>query len=255
MIEARHISHSFGKKLVLSDVTFDIKKGEIFGIIGPNGSGKTTLLRAISGLFPIHDGEILFQNKSIKQYKRKELAKYIAVLAQEGIPHTAFTVEEVVAMGRYPWLNLFSDLKEKDISLIKEALQALDLWEKRNQSVNTLSGGERQLVSLAQSMVQEPRLLFLDEPTTYLDIGHQVAVMQQIRRWYIEKELTVVTVLHDINLAAQYCDRLLLLNQGTIQTIGSVPEVLKEKTLESVYKTKPIMIEHPIYKVPQILLH
>ncbi len=254
LLEVKHLSFAYDKKPILSDISFQISQGESFGIIGPNGSGKTTLIGAMSGFLTHVEGEVLLQGKAIAKYRKKELARLIAVVEQVGTPSISFTVEEVVAMGRYPWLKSFEQTSEKDIKLIHEALTTLDIWEKRYQPVNTLSGGERQLVSLARAMVQEPKVLILDEPTTYLDIGHQIMVMQHVRKWQRDKGLTVIMVLHDLNLAAQNCDRLLLLNHGKIQTLGTVAEVIDEKILEDVYQTKPIMIEHPVKKVPQILL-
>ena len=253
-LEIDHLSYAYDEKNILSDVSFQVNKGENLGIIGPNGSGKTTLLRSISGLFSNIEGKIMFKGKSVLAYGKKELARYFAVVEQEGTPQIPFTVEEVVAMGRYPWLKRFSQPTDEDYTVIHQALKSLDLWEKRHKLIHSLSGGERQLVSLARAMVQEPIVLFLDEPTTYLDIAHQLMVMKHIRNWQKEKKITVIMVLHDLNLAAQNCDRLLLMNEGKIQRLGRVTEVLQEQQIEHVYKTKPIMIEHPLYKVPQIIL-
>ena len=253
-IEVRQLSYSYLDKEVLSKVSFTINRAESFGIIGPNGSGKTTLLRAITGMFPDMQGEVLLNGKAIAKYRKKELAKFAAFVEQEGTPPLAFTVEEIVSMGRYPWLKPFAEPSLEDYRLIKEALINLDIWHLREKPVYALSGGERQMVSLARAIVQEPEVLFLDEPTTYLDIGHQSMVMKHVRKWQKEKKATVIMVLHDLNLAAQYCDRLLLLNKSSIQTIGTVQEVMKEHNLEMVYKTKTVMIEHPISKTPQILL-
>ncbi len=137
---------------------------------------------------------------------------------------------------------------------MKQILKQFGLWEKRSQQVKTLSGGERQLVSLARAMVQEPEVLILDEPTTYLDIGHQIDVLEHIRKWQKEKGFTVIMVLHDLNLAAQYCNKLLLLHDGKIESLGKVEEVINVEEIERVYQTKPIVVNHPTLKVPQILL-
>lgn len=253
LFEARHVYRDFGSAQVLQDITFSISEGESFGIIGPNGSGKSTLLKAMTGLLQMNAGEILFRGKPVSSYKRKELARQLAVLEQEGTPAVAFTVDEVVTMGRYPWLRPFADLSAEDYAKIQDVLTTLDLWDKRMQPMNTLSGGERQLVSLARALVQEPQVLILDEPTTYLDIGNQMLVMQHVHRWHKAKGITVVMVLHDLNLAGQYCDRLLLLERG-VRSQGSVSEVLKEKTISSVYKANLVLVNHPVLNVPQILL-
>lgn len=254
-IEVKDLYFSYGEKRILNDITFDVKDGESFGIIGPNGCGKTTLLRGLTGLWSLKSGDIYLDGKSIGNFDKKELAKYIAVVEQEGTPAVSFTVEEILAMGRYPWMKPFSSLTEGDYDIINEAIDTFDLGPIRNRMVNTLSGGQRQMVSLARAMVQEPKILFLDEPTTFLDIGNQQLIMQFVRKWQKEKKITSVMVLHDLNLAAQYCDRLLLINQtGGIQVIGNVEEVIKEKEIEDVYHIKPTMIKHPINMIPQILM-
>ncbi|TCS83791.1 ABC transporter ATP-binding protein [Tepidibacillus fermentans] len=254
LFQVNHVSHFFGQKQVLYNIHFEIEEGSILGIIGPNGSGKTTLLHAMSGLFDVDEGEILFQGEKITSYRKKELARKIAVMSQKGTPPISFTVEEVVAMGRYPWLNFFSSLSSRDLFIVKQTLHQLGLWEKRAQQVATLSGGERQLVSLARAMVQQPEVLILDEPTTYLDIGHQMVVLEHIRRWQREKGITVIMVLHDLNLAAQYCSQLLLIHDGKMESLGKVEEVIRAEEIERVYQTKLIVVNHPKLKVPQILL-
>lgn len=255
LLELKRITYDFGRGPILHDVSFQVAEGEIFGIIGPNGGGKSTLLSIMSGLLPAKKGEALFRDKPVTQYKKRELARQIAVLEQDGTPPLPFTVEEVVAMGRYPWLKPFAGLTEADQQVVDKILAQLSLTDIRKQPVNTLSGGQRQLVSLARAMAQEPQVLILDEPTTFLDIGHQIQVMQHVRQWHENKHLTVIMVLHDLNLAAQYCQRLLLLDQGTVKAIGSVDDILKEQTISNVYHTELVMVKHPILDIPQLLLH
>lgn len=254
LFDVLQVHHHFGSNKVLKNIGFQVKVGETFGIIGPNGSGKSTLIRTMSGLIKPSQGEILLNSKPIGSYRKQELAKLIAVLEQEGIPPLSFTIEEIVSMGRYPWLKPLSDLSLQDEQIVQEVLENLDLWRIRNQAVNTLSGGQRQLVSLARAMVQQPKILILDEPTTFLDIGHQMLVMEHVRDWQQSQGITVIMVLHDLNLASQYCDRLLLLNEGHVQSFGNIHDVLIPETISTVYKTDLIMIEHPMQHVPQFLL-
>ncbi|SHI85797.1 ABC transporter ATP-binding protein [Desulfosporosinus lacus] len=254
LFDVIHVQHQFGTIPVLQDIEFQIKEGETFGIIGPNGSGKSTLIRTMSGLLKPSRGKILLNGKSISSYRKRELAKIIAVLEQEGIPPLSFTVEEVVAMGRYPWLKPLSDLSLEDEQIVQTVLEKLGLWNLRTKSVNNLSGGQRQMVSLARAMVQQPRVLILDEPTTFLDIGHQMLVMEHVREWHQSEGISVIMVLHDLNLASQYCNRLLLLDNGHIKSCGEVHDVLQPATISSIYKTEIIMINHPIHQVPQFLL-
>jgi iron complex transport system ATP-binding protein len=254
LFEIQHVNYHYGNTRVLHDITFNIEEGEILGIIGPNGSGKSTLIRTMSGLHAPTSGQILLQSKPISSFSHKDLARQITVLEQEGTPPLPFTVEQIVSMGRYPWLKRFSDLGAHDHEVVESVLKSLNLWDKRSKKVNNLSGGQRQLVSLARAMAQEPRILILDEPTTYLDIGHQILVMEHVRKWHREQRITILMVLHDLNIAGQYCDRLLLLDQGNLITWGQTENVLKVKTLAKVYKTELVKIEHPVSGVPQFLL-
>lgn len=250
----QNVALRFGDFPVLQNISFEIEKGEVFGIIGPNGSGKSTLIRAMSGLFTPQAGKILLNDRPLTQFNKKELARRIAVLEQEGPTPPPFTVEQIVTMGRYPWLKPLADLKEHDYEVIERVLKNLKLWDKRTQKVSTLSGGQRQLVSLARAMAQDPDILILDEPTTFLDIGHQILVMEHVRQWHLANQLTVIMVLHDLNLAGQYCQKLLLLDQGQVKARGKTSDVLEEHTLTQVYNTDLIKIEHPTLGVPQFLL-
>lgn len=254
LFEVSQVHHHFGTIRVLENIKFQVKIGETFGIIGPNGSGKSTLIRTMSGLLKPSRGEILLFGKPISSYLKRDLAKLVAVLEQEGIPPLSFTIEEVVAMGRYPWLKPLADLSHTDEQIVRDVLENLGLWKLRSKAVNTLSGGQRQMVSLARAMVQQPKVLILDEPTTFLDIGHQMLVMEHVREWHKSQDITVIMVLHDLNLASQYCDRLLLLDKGYVQSYGKIHEVLKPETISTVYKTEIIMIDHPVQHVPQFLL-
>lgn len=254
IIEVNNLSFSYGDKEILSELSFQINKGEILGIIGPNGSGKTTLLSVLSGFFTNIQGEVLFQGKNVKEYKKIDLARSFAFLEQEGTPHLSFTVEEIVLMGTYPWQKQLLKDSRGYLEIVDSALKTLEIGDLRNVPLYKLSGGERQLVALARAMVQQPQVIFLDEPTNFLDIRHQVLFMQHIKNWQEEKQLTVIMVLHDLNLAAQYCDRLVLLNKGKIEAVGKADEVIKESYISKAYSTEVIVIEHPIYKKPQILI-
>ncbi|MGD9676748.1 MAG: ABC transporter ATP-binding protein [Vulcanibacillus sp.] len=253
--EIKGLSFSYGDKKVLDNISFTLNEGENLGIIGPNGCGKTTLIKEMTSILPINKGEILLNGKPLTFYSKRNLARNVAVVEQDVKHQLPFTVEEVIAMGRYPWMKPFANLTKKDYEIVTNVLLTFDLWEKRNQSVEALSGGERQLVSLARAMVQEPRILFLDEPTTYLDIGNQLLLMKHVRNWQKNMGVTVVMVLHDLNLAAQYCDRLLLINQkGAVQAVGTVEEVLKEEIIAKIYNIRPTIVKHPKTMIPQVLI-
>ncbi len=247
---------TYSSRKVLDKVSFSVGAGECFGIIGPNGSGKSTLLKLISGVEKPSTGRVLLHGKDAHAHPRKPLARWAAVLQQDALPPLGFTVREVIAMGRYPFQNWLGDEAGAVDSerLIDDIVARLELRQLQHRSMDALSGGERQRVALGKVMAQQPKLLLLDEPTTYLDIGYQVQMMDWIRSWQQDSGLTVVAVLHELNLAAQYCGRLLLLQEGRIVGLGRPEEVLRSELLEDVYRTQPIVLKHPVTGVPQILL-
>ncbi|MBB6675354.1 ABC transporter ATP-binding protein [Cohnella nanjingensis] len=263
MIEVQGVEKNYGSAKVLSDVGFQVNEGAFFGILGPNGSGKSTLLKLISGIEKADAGEVRLGDagdgsgragRLVGEYSRKELAKWLAVLEQEALPPVGFTVREVVEMGRFPFQNWLGEEAEDAGRQIDTILAKLGLQSLEERTIDQLSGGEKQRVALAKAMAQRPRLLLLDEPTTYLDIGRQIQLMDRIREWQREAKLTVVAVLHDLNLAALYCDRLLLLNRGRIVGVGSPQEILTAERISEIYGIEPLVTRHPALGVPQVLL-
>ncbi|MFD0872351.1 ABC transporter ATP-binding protein [Chlamydia abortus] len=255
MIEVNGVNKAYGKKQVLQDIGFHVAQGEFFGIIGPNGSGKSTLLKLISALEPADTGAIKLDGRDARSYSRKELARWMAVLQQDALPPIGFKVREVIEMGRYPFQNWLGDEKDDSGAVIAKIMERLNLNALAERSLELLSGGERQRVALGKTMAQQPRLLLLDEPTTFLDIGYQVQMMDYVKRWQTEERLTVVAVLHDLNLAAQYCDRMLVLHEGRMVRIGAPHEMMTGELIHEVYGTMPTVISHPRSGIPQILLN
>lgn len=254
MIQVRGLDKSYGSVPILRDIQFSVKKAEFFGIIGPNGSGKSTLLKMISGVASYDAGEVWVAGKSIQKYSRKELARILAVLEQESLPPIGFRVREVLEMGRFPYQNWLGEEAEDAAPLIDEIIRTLGLAELEDRTLDQLSGGEKQRVALGKALAQKPRLLLLDEPTTFLDIGYQIQLMDIVRKWQKTTQVTVVAVLHDLNLASLYCDRILLLNKGKQIKVGSPSEILQSSLIEDVYGTRPIVMEHPVHLLPQIML-
>jgi iron complex transport system ATP-binding protein len=254
MIKLSHISKAYDKKTVLKDVNLTVQKGEFIGLLGPNGSGKSTLLRMISGVEQVDHGTVELQGKSVGEYQRKDLARWLAVLEQEALPPLGFTTREIVEMGRYPFQSWLGDDSSSGYQLVDQILERLQLSDIADRKVDTLSGGQRQRVALGRVMAQEPLLLLLDEPTTYLDIAYQIQMMDYILKWQVECGLTVVAVLHDLNLAAQYCTRLLMVSEGQIAADGTPEEIISTELIKQVYGTEPIVLTHPTSGVPQILL-
>ncbi|CAM3641308.1 heme ABC transporter ATP-binding protein [Marinicrinis lubricantis] len=254
MIQVDDLQLRIGNRTILNKLHFEVQRGEIFGVIGPNGSGKSTLLKLLSGLEKPTRGTVYLDGRPVNSYSRKKLATWLAVLQQSSLPSIGFTVKEVVEMGRYPYQNWMGEEAEDVRPLISSILDKLRLEKLQDRMLSEISGGEKQRAALGKVMAQEPRLLMLDEPTTYLDIGTQVELMTWIQAWKKESDLTVVVVLHDLNLAAQYCDRILLLHQGEVVEVGTAEQVMKEDLLQRVYGVKPYVLKHPVLGVPQILL-
>ncbi len=253
VFELQNVSYKYDESPILQNISLQIPKTLITGILGPNGSGKTTMLKVLSGIYKPNDGHVRLNNKPLEEYSRPEIARQIAFLEQNNSTLLPFTVREVVEMGRYPWLKPLAALSTKDREIIDYALQCFNLIDKQNQIVETLSGGERQLVSLARAMAQEPKILILDEPTTYLDIGHQSMVMEYLRKWHEKYGTTILMVMHDLNLSSQYCDHLIILEQGKTVAVGGNKEVLNEELISRTYKASFSMIKHPVSGVPQFL--
>lgn len=254
MISVQQLSKKVNGRPVLDNLTFKLESGRIHGIIGPNGVGKSTLLQLLSGVMKPSSGEVSLGGISMSDYSRKALARRLAVLQQGGLPPAGFTVRQVVEMGRFPYQNWFGDEREDHSALIDSALESMGLMELSNRSLDQLSGGERQRVALAKVMVQEPEVILLDEPTTYLDIGYQVQLLDTVRRWQRDRGLTVVAVLHDLNLASLYCDQIIALHKGGIAAIGTPSDVLNVAFIREVYQTEASIVTHPLTGTPQILL-
>ncbi|WP_199615611.1 ABC transporter ATP-binding protein [Paenibacillus alkalitolerans] len=255
MIHVSSCCKSYGGYAVLDNVSFDVRRGEMFGVIGPNGSGKSTLLRLLSGLEPASGGTVAVDGRPVASYKRKELARWLAVLQQDALPPTGFSVREIVEMGRFPYQNWLGEEPEDKSELIESVMARLGLTPLAGHSVESLSGGERQRTALAKVMVQQPKLLLLDEPTTYLDIGYQIQLMDSIRSWQKEADLTVIAVLHDLNLAAQYCNRIMIIHGGRVVRIGKPEDVIVPETIDPVYGARTTVLPHPVTGTPQVLLN
>jgi iron complex transport system ATP-binding protein len=238
----------------VENITLEVKKGGFVGIIGPNGSGKTSLLRAITRILKPKKGTIYLEGEDIKHMGVKEIAKKIAVVSQNpGTSH--ITVEDFVLLGRIPHHQRFQFLdSHQDIKVAERCMKLTDTLRLRQKPVGELSGGERQLVLIARALAQEPRLILLDEPTTFLDITHQVRIMDLIKRLNREADLTVILVLHDLNLAGEYCNQLVLMKEGHMYTMGMPADVLTYQIIEDVYGTMVVVGKSPVSSRPYIFV-
>jgi iron complex transport system ATP-binding protein len=235
LLVAEHIHCRLDGRDILHDITLSVFRDELVGLIGPNGAGKTTLLKLLNGLWPVERGRILLLDKPLKQYSARRIARIIAHVPQITALEFPFTVQQIVLMGRNPHLSRFELETEHDRTIAQQAMQRTNTLHLAHRLINTLSGGERQRVLIARSLAQEPQLLLLDEPTANLDIQHQIDVLRLIRDLTRQEGLGAVAAIHDLELAARYCDRLVLLHQGLIHQVGTPAAVLTSDHLRLTY--------------------
>ncbi|MCE5243538.1 MAG: ABC transporter ATP-binding protein [Desulfobacteraceae bacterium] len=253
-VETRRLCVFYGKSRVLEDVGFSVREGEFFVIIGPNGSGKSTLVKALSGVCGPATGEIFICGSPLKAYSRKALARAVSVVPQVQPVAIPFTAAEVVLMGRNPHLGLLGVEKREDFQIAERAMSFTGASALAGREFERLSIGERQRVLIARAICQESRIVMLDEPTASLDPAHQVQIMELLDRLRREKGTTILMVSHDLNLAALYADRLLLMKRGTGAGMGTPREVLTRETLEEAYGCRLFVDENPSREVPRITL-
>jgi iron complex transport system ATP-binding protein len=236
MIEIVGLSFSYnGGPPVLKGIELSIESGEMVGILGPNGSGKSTLLKLISGTLDPGRGYVLLDGVDLSRMKRKIIAKKMAVVPQETDLGFDFTVREVVSMGRYPHLGRFQFNDPKSSRIVEEAMSTTGVLKMADKPISKLSGGEKQRVIIARALAQEPDILLLDEPTKNLDIRHSLDILNLVKKMNSERGLTVIAVLHDLDLAARYCNRTVLLKDGEIHSSGPVQNVLRPSTIKEVF--------------------
>lgn len=238
VLELVGVSAAFGDLTVLRDVTLRVFPGELVGVLGPNGSGKTTLVRVARGFVRPTAGEARLFGRGIARWRDRDLARHVAVVPQREDALFPFSVEETVLMGRAPHLGRLGFETAHDHAVAERVLGELDLLDLRSRPITELSGGERQRAIVARALVQEPSLLLLDEPTAALDIRHQVDLLTLLRRRNREERLTIVTILHDLNLATLFCDRVILLRDGAIYADGATDEVVTYANVKAVYRTE-----------------
>jgi iron complex transport system ATP-binding protein len=254
MIEVDSVFFRYHQDWVLQDVSFQVRKGEFVGVIGPNGSGKTTLLKTLYRLLTPQRGDVLFDHLSLKKMSRGEIAKKIAVVAQETYPAFPFRVIEMVLMGRSPYLGHLMFESPKDLEIAKRAMEWTEILPISQRPIDELSGGERKRVYIARALAQEPEVILLDEPTTNLDIHHQVESLDLVLSLNREKGLTILMASHDLNLASEYCDRLILLQHGMIFHMGPPEEVMTRENIEKVYGCQVWVDRNPVSGMPRVSL-
>jgi iron complex transport system ATP-binding protein len=254
MIDVRSISFRYHQDWVLQDISFRIQKGTLIGLIGPNGSGKTTLLKILYHHLSPQRGDILFDQIPLRKMSRSTIAKRIAMVAQETHILFPFTALEVVLMGRSPYLGHRLFESPKDLDIARQAMEWTETTSLSERAMDEVSGGERKRIFIARALAQEPELILLDEPTANLDIHHQRDFLDLILTLNNERGLTTVMASHDINVASEFCDQLILLCNGRMDRMGRPDEVINRETIKRVYGCDVWVDGHPVSGAPRIHL-
>ncbi len=253
-LETENLSLAYGHNVVMRELTFQVTPGEMLGLIGPNGSGKSTVIKAMSRVISPYSGKILADGRDIAKIPRAELARLIGVVPQMPLLPSTFTAFEIVLMGRNPHLGLLQYEGAEDMAITWQAMGRTNTQSLAERKVGELSGGEIQRLVIARVLAQQPKSILLDEPTSNLDINYQLEILDLIKSLCREDNLPVVITLHDLNLAAQYCDRLLLINRGQVHAQGTPAEVINARNIEEVYGAEGCVYAHPVNGLPTVLL-
>lgn len=250
MFVLEQAAFTIADRQLLSPLSLTFEQGKVYGLIGHNGSGKSTLIKLLAKQHQLSSGQIYFDRKPLQQWQSRAYAQQVAYLPQHLPTSTHLTVQELVMMGRYAWNGLFGRTSQQDKSAVENALHLTHTEQYANQLVDTLSGGERQRVWLAMLLAQQSRFLLLDEPLAALDIAHQIEVMQLIQQLKQQLAIGVIIVIHDINLAARYCDHLVALQQGQLLLQGEPNTVMTTETLKAIYGVELQIMPHPDHQLP-----
>jgi iron complex transport system ATP-binding protein len=252
-LKGESVRVGYGERAVIEGLSLQVKHKEITALVGPNGSGKSTLLKTLARLLKPSAGAVYLDGKIITKMPTSEVAREIAILPQGPVAPAGLTVSELVEQGRYPHAGPLRMLRQQDYNHIAEALELTDMQQFANRALDSLSGGERQRAWVALALAQATPVLLLDEPTTFLDIGHQLEVLELVKKLNIEKEMTIILVLHDLNQAARYAHRMIALNEGKIVADGSPAEVLTPGLLAEVFGVHAHIIQDPVRGTPVCL--
>lgn len=253
-LQARNVDFSYYNGLVLRDVSLTLERGELVGLLGPNGSGKTTLLKVLSGLLPPQRGQVFLNGRDIRRLKRRQIARSVAVVPQELLMPFGFTAYEMVMLGRTPHVRPLAGIGRRDREVIIEKMRLTATEALADRPFAELSGGEQQRVIVAMALAQEPEVVLLDEPVVHLDISHQIEVLELVRNLNRQRRLTVLATMHDLNLAALYFDRLVLLDGGRVVAEGTPDQVLRQEQIRQVFGVAVKVQQHPTRPAPQVVL-
>ena len=253
MLEIKDLTFAYDTMVVLEDISINCSQGEFIGIIGPNGAGKSTLIKIIDGILKANQGEVIIEGREVSRISRRELAKTIAYLPQESKFAFNYTVKEVVLMGRFPYLKGVWTYTSTDYNIVDEMMQLMEIDKFTARQFNALSGGEKQRVLIASALAQQPKIILLDEPTNALDLHHQIAIYQIFKKLQRNQHLTIIVVTHDINLAAQFCDRMIMIGNGRVISDGIPEKVLQFQLLQETFGVNVYIDINPLTKSLYIL--
>lgn len=252
IIEVRNLSYKAGEKTILSNISFSLKAGGFYIVLGRNGSGKTTLLKSLSKSIIIEDKKVFINNEDINNYSPKRLAKQLSIVPQ----HTEFLFDfsafQIVMMGRMPYQKLLQTDSSKDFEIVKESMQNTNTWHLRNQSIKQLSGGELQRVIIARALTQKTPIILLDEPISNLDIKHQFEIMELLKKINNERQTTIFLILHDLNLAYKYGDEILIMEYGKLKLFGDKQDILNTQNIEDIFKVNANIVDNSYINITKI---
>ena len=252
-INLKEVSLAYGNSEVVHRVSFGIERGVFAGLVGPNGSGKSTVIKSLSRILEPSHGQISLRGQNVKSMKQKELARLLAVAPQNAVLPSLFTAFEIALMGRNPHKGFFSYEDEKDMAMVRDAMEKTDTWRFRDRRIHELSGGEIQSVVIARALTQDTDIIVLDEPTAALDVTRQIEILNFLRGHCKEHNKTIVAAIHDLNLAAHYCDRLILLKKGTVFIDDAPSKVITNENIFEVYGGGSYVYPHPLSGLPAVL--
>lgn len=254
ILQIEKVCAGYEGKFMLNDISFNVENASFTGIIGPNASGKTTLFKSIVGDIELKEGSILLEGNDISSLNPKQKAQKLAIVSQN-FDSPNLSVEDYVLLGRYPYSQRFQFFEtSEDFEIAHKYMKLTGVFKYKDRIFSELSGGVQQMVVITRALCQEPKILLLDEPTSQLDINHQIQILDLLKSLNSELNLTVLMTIHDLNLAGEYCDQLIMVNKGEIHISGTPKEVLNYKDIETVYQTIVITQENPISKKPAIFL-
>ena len=253
MIKISNLTVGYFRKEVIENLSVDFEQGEFIALLGPNGAGKSTLLKSIIGFLIPEKGEVLIKNKSVSNWNKKDLARNISFIPQDFKLQFDYLVEDLVLMGRFPYVGYWQSYSQKDQEITQNVLKQLDLFKLRKKQFSQLSGGERKRVTIARALAQETDILLMDEAFANLDINHQLEIMQLLSEINLKQKKLIILVSHNINLASEYCQRILMMKEGKLIADGYPEEIITTENLKELYETNLKIIPNPLTGKPNLI--